>query len=364
MLDPLNSTTAPTWAPGSKQMALVNPGMPPACPIQNGVVTAGATPGNTPRLGPPLIGQVTGLVHSAQGRGAEHRCGGARLPVGAELEANPSGQVFSARPQAAFGPDRRHGRCRVQVVRQGVPLVSRRASGGHLGGQRRKACRGHAERIQDGFAYVSRVRGSAHPSDDLAEPLVGQVRVFMLCVRRELHGDSGGLPERLAWVTLIRGDGPVRARRFRRQPRFMREHPPDRHCLGRAERIGNRPQLRQPSDSRVVQIQPAGIAQLHDRRSGERLGDRRYAVEHCRVSGRSSGNVGEPGTCQPGELIAADNASHAAGQPVLLDERDKPGLQIRRAIRLILHREHVAMMAEHRPDTPFLNSPGAPPGTG
>ena len=325
------------------------PRNPAVVPDPGHLVPAGSAPGNAPGLRPLVIGQVTRLVHLAQRPGVQHLAGRSRRPVGPELERNPAGQVRGGRPQAAFRPGRRHRRRRVQVVRQAAPVVSRRAPGPQLTGQRREGGRGHAERAEDGVPDVLRVRGSAGPGHDLAEPLVGEVGVGVLRVRREPHGDLAGPPQGHLRRALVGRDGPVRARRLGREPRLMRQHPPDGHPVNRTERAYHRAQFRQPRHRRVVETEPARVPQLHDRRTGERLGDRRDAVEHRRIGGLPGGHLGEPGTGQPGELVPAHHARHRPRQPVPPGERGEPGLQVRSGRRDQSRLVHPVMVAEpHR----------------
>ena len=111
---------------------------PAGVPDPGHLLAAGTAPGNAPRLRPPVIGQVSRFVHLTQRPGVQHLTGHSRLPVGPELERNPGSQVRGGRPQAAFRPYRRHGRRRVQVVRQAAPVVARRAPGDQRGRKRGK----------------------------------------------------------------------------------------------------------------------------------------------------------------------------------------------------------------------------------
>ena len=52
---------------------------------------------------------------------------------------------------------------------------------------------------------------------------------------------------------------------------------------------------------RIVEMQPARVPQLHDRRPRERLGDGGDAVERGGVGCAARGDVGEPRAARPGE---------------------------------------------------------------
>ncbi len=80
-------------------------------------------------------------------------------------------------------------------------------------------------------------------------------------------------------------------------------------------------------DQRVVEPQPAGVAQLQDRRGGEGLRDRRDAVQGLRVGPAAGVAVGEAVAVRPGELPVAHDADGRARQPVLGHEAGRDGLE-------------------------------------
>jgi len=80
----------------------------------------------------------------------------------------------------------------------------------------------------------------------------------------------------------------------------MGEHPADGDSLDGPERAGGPPQLGYVGDSRIVQMQQASVAQLHDGCAGESLGDRRDPVERGRMRQLPGADIGEPDPGRPG----------------------------------------------------------------
>src|ERR1035438_4423757 len=63
------------------------------------------------------------------------------------------------------------------------------------------------------------------------------------------------------------------------EARFVREHPADGDGLDRPERAGGLAELGQVGHSRIIQVQPASLAQLHNGGPRECLGDRGDTVK-------------------------------------------------------------------------------------
>jgi hypothetical protein len=57
---------------------------------------------------------------------------------------------------------------------------------------------------------------------------------------------------------------------------------------------------------------PALVAQLHDRRSRERLGDRGHPVEGGVGGGARGGGGAEPDPCRPGQVVAVHDRDRRA----------------------------------------------------
>ena len=63
----------------------------------------------------------------------------------------------------------------------------------------------------------------------------------------------------------------------------MRQEAANGDVLGATEAIADRGELRNVSDDGIVEREPAGIAQLHDRQPRERLGDRGDAEQRLLI---------------------------------------------------------------------------------
>src|SRR5207344_3412050 len=63
------------------------------------LVAADRVPRNAPRLG-PVAAEIARLVHLAQPGRGQHRGAGRWIPVGAQLERKPPGEILHTRPQA------------------------------------------------------------------------------------------------------------------------------------------------------------------------------------------------------------------------------------------------------------------------
>jgi hypothetical protein len=71
---------------------------------------------------------------------------------------------------------------------------------------------------------------------------------------------------------------------------------------------------------RIVEVQPAGIAQLHDRDARERLRDRCDPIKGRCVRRPTVGHIREPDVSGPDEVVAVDDADRRSGQSLVLDE--------------------------------------------
>ena len=109
----------------------------------------------------------------------------------------------------------------------------------------------------------------------------------------------------------------------------MGQQPPERELLDRPVRVGDRPRLREVLDERVVEAQPALVAELEDRGRGERLRDRRDPEERVGPDRALRRAVGEPQGARPGERAVADDAGGEAGQPLLDDELGRERVEAR-----------------------------------
>jgi hypothetical protein len=100
----------------------------------------------------------------------------------------------------------------------------------------------------------------------------------------------------------------------------VQEKPADRHVLDRPEGVGRRPELGEVDDQRIVEAEPALVAQLQNGRSGERLGDRGDAVERPLVRAGCRRKVGEAGARGPGQVSVTNDPYRRARQAMLADE--------------------------------------------
>ena len=204
-----------------------------------------------------------------------------RCPSGASSIGNCADSHFATsstqdcRPPSAAGnsesPDR--GLEHVGQPPRPVPDGPARLE---LGGQRRESARGHAERIEDPLPDVRRRtagRRGARRSRRAAGRRCSNTSAarWAGCVVRDLGG-SARFTVRRGLVDVVE---PSRAGRIAHQARLVRQHPTERHGLDRPERALRLAELRQVRDGRVVQVQLPLVAQLQDRRRGERLRDRR-----------------------------------------------------------------------------------------
>src|ERR687891_976014 len=81
---------------------------------------------------------------------------------------------------------------------------------------------------------------------------------------------------------------------------------------------------------RIVEVQPAGIAKLHDRRCSDRLRDRRDPVERRGIRSPATRHVCEPDASRPGELVAVNDANRGARKALVLYEPRRLGLELLR----------------------------------
>ena len=169
--------------------------------------------------------------------------------------------------------------CQLELVGEEPRVVPACATRAQPRGQRIERRRRHPQRAKDLRADVLRVRRSGDPRDDLSEELVRKVRVLPLRVNGDGNGDLGSPRKRAVRVVFVDDVRPVRARRLALEAGLMRQHPPNRQRLERAERALRGRELREIGDRWIVERQLPRVAKLHDRRRGERLRDRGDAVE-------------------------------------------------------------------------------------
>jgi len=113
------------------------------------------------------------------------------------------------------------------------------------------------------------------------------------------------------------------------------EHPPDRDGLDHAERARRVAELGQVRDRRVVEMEFAFVAELHDRGRGERLRDRGDAEQRPCVVRPPCLDIRVAVARRPHERVVDDDARRRTGQTLLLDER---GDALGQLARGILHR--------------------------
>jgi hypothetical protein len=127
--------------------------------------------------------------------------------------------------------------------------------------------------------------------DHLAEQAVRQVRV--LECRSRLDRDLGvaegidDLVDRRELRRSPRGQG-----RLGWQPRLVQQHAPDRHAIAGAAAFRGAHELRQMRLEPIVQAKLTVVAQLEDRRGGERLGDGRDSPRGPRAWRRPGLGIG------------------------------------------------------------------------
>src|SRR2546426_8672961 len=109
----------------------------------------------------------------------------------------------------------------------------------------------------------------------------------------------------------------------------MREHAADRHRLDWTEWAVGRTHFGEVSHGGIVKVQPALVAELHDRGPGDVLGDRGDSVESQTFRRAASRHVRETHPRRPDQVIAMDHAHRRSRQAVLLHERSRLRLQLR-----------------------------------
>ena len=232
----------------------------------------------------------------------------------------PPRQVADRRPQLPHGGDAME-RC-VRLAVGGARVLVDEVSGG----ARRLLVPGRpgeVERSEDPAVDVVRVGLAAQPGDDLAQHAVGEVRVVVR---------AGGGEHEL--VLVHRVDHLVDRRRLARHPHVarlalqageVREHPAQRW---RADR-----DPRQVLLQAVVEVELAGVAQLHHRDGGEGLRDRADAV--LGVGGRLCGAlvVGRADRVGPHALAAANHGRGERRQPLRLARLEDPLQALLEALR-------------------------------
>ena len=159
------------------------------------------------------------------------------------------------------------------------------------------------------------VRRAGHARDDLAQQLEADVRVLLLRAGRHRVAISpararfaAGMPSYTADQS-VPGGSPISPDSCESSRRMVTVSIAP-NGLPRVAQLG------QVRHDRVVQVQRPLVAQLHDRRRGEGLGDRGDPVERPDVTGAARGDVGEAGAARPHELALMDDAGGQAGQPV------------------------------------------------
>ena len=180
--------------------------------------------------------------------------------------------------------------------------------------------RGHPERREEARADVLPVWSPADALDDLAQQLIGEVRVLPLEARRHCRRDLGDARERRSRVALVADKCPVRPRRLTLEAGLVREHATDRQRLDRSERAGCFHELGEIRDRGIVERELSLVSQLHDRGSGERLRDRGDPVKPLRVERRFFARSAYPIPFDQTSSPSVDDADGCAGNPVLLDE--------------------------------------------
>ena len=322
---------------------------------------AGRVPRDAEGLGPGVVAQVAGLVHLRQRVAREDLRAAPRSTVLPELERQPPGQILDARPEAPFGPRRRRRGRQVQLVREEPGGVPGRAPVGQGPGQRLEPRAVHPERLEDPRPHVLRVRHTAAAGHDLTEQLVGQVRVLLLGVGRDRRGDRSRARQIPFRRALVLGDQPVGPGRIGLQAALVREHPADRHGFDRPEWARHGCQLGQMHDGRVVQMEQPLVAQLEDRGAGERLRDRRDAIEGGGVGDATRSDVREPHAGGPGEDVPVHDPDGRPGQAVLLHERGGLRLELRRHIVDRLHLDPPVVLTGDDPTPRAPSRSIAPP---
>jgi hypothetical protein len=101
----------------------------------------------------------------------------------------------------------------------------------------------------------------------------------------------------------------------------MRQHPAEGDRLDHAEGARRVAKLGQVRDGRVVQVQRALVAELHDRRRGERLRDRRDAEQRLRVMRTTRLHVRVSVPRRPDKRVVHDDPGRRTGHTLFLHER-------------------------------------------
>ncbi len=165
------------------------------------------------------------------------------------------------------------------------------------------------------------VRNAGDALDDDAEQREGEIRVVEACARRQ---HLLGVAERLEQLRNV-GEARLQPRvvlRLALQPRRVREQAAQRRCVRRGVDV---------LVERVLEVELAGVAQLHDRRGGERLRDRAETV--LRVGRRVAlrGHVGRADGGLPDALAVAHDGGGDARKPLSSLLRRGRGARARRA---------------------------------
>ena len=253
------------------------------------VAAAHRVPGDAPGLGPGRVAQVAGCVHLLQGRaGQDLRARRARRrPRGAGTRSSAPGP--DARPQAALRPDRRRDpstSSRSSDTNRGLRSRSRGGDAARRAWARSRcpSCRAAPGCSRERTPDRGRRRGgprSRRAAGRRGWSTSAGCSAGRVCrSRRRARGSAPRRPRS--------GERPVGVRRLAGQAGLVGQHPPDRDGLDGAEGAVRVLQLRKVGDGGVVQVEEPLVTELHDRRAGERLRDRRDPVERRRPPARGA----------------------------------------------------------------------------
>src|ERR1039458_113967 len=109
-----------------------------------------------------------------------------------------------------------------------------------------------------------------------------------------------------------RPGAPPQPRGVTSEARFVREHPADGDGLDRPERAGGLAELGQVGHSRIIQVQPASLAQLHNGGPRECLGDRGDTVKRGHRWQQPGTHLSDP---NPADQVTPGNLPPARATP-------------------------------------------------
>ncbi len=253
----------------------------PEWPISTVSPGARPVPAEPLGLGPVRLGQVHGPVHLGQRpcrRAPVLRRGRGRRPTGAAGPASGRDPPpwTTARRRPGTGRSRGHGRS--TACRPGAGRRSPTALRAAWSGVRAPGRVGHAERVEDGVPDVLFERPARDAFHQEPEELEGEVAVLDILLGRCAHRAQVEDAEELV--------GPVDPEAVEILPRHLaleagrvHQQPPDGEVLDRPVRVREPLQLGQVAHGRIVEAEPALVAELEHRRRRDGLGDRGDAVQ-------------------------------------------------------------------------------------